>query len=115
MLYSKFSCLPNIWLIVVKTKFRSRVQIVKDDNNEIINRGDSIYQFALFIKLKNLNFYIITNTYIEIDVNVDVDKLNIILSINKHRYVDENIEIDLEFNKDDVEHDDEENKKKNSE
>jgi hypothetical protein len=55
----------------VKTKFRFRVQIVKDDNNEIINRGDSIYQFALFIKLKNLNFYIITNTYIEIDVDVD--------------------------------------------
>jgi len=71
MLYSKFCCLPNIWLIVVKTKFRFRVQIVKDDNNEIINRGDSIYQFALFIKLKNLNFYIITNTYIEIDVDVD--------------------------------------------
>lgn len=80
--------------------------------NEIINRGDSIYQFALFIKLKNLNFYIITNTYIEIDV--DVDQLNIILSINKHRCVNENVEIDLEFNKDDVEHDDEENKKKDS-
>jgi hypothetical protein len=96
----------------VKTKFRSRVQIVKDDNNEIINRGDSIYQFALFIKLKNLNFYIITNTYIKIDV--DVDELNIILNINKHKCIDENVEIDLEFNKDDVEHDDEENKKKDS-
>jgi hypothetical protein len=41
------------------------------------------YRVALFAELENLDFYVIKNTYI--DVDVDVDELNIILSISIHR------------------------------
>jgi len=72
----------------VKTKPKSHVQVVED---EVIG-GDDVFQMdelvdayrvALFVELENLDFYVIKNTYI--DVDVDVDELNIILSISIHR------------------------------
>ena len=72
----------------MKTKPKSHVQVVED---EVIG-GDDVFQMdelvdayrvALFVELENLDFYVIKNTYI--DVDVDVDELNIILSISIHR------------------------------
>ena len=72
----------------MKTKPKSHVQVVED---EVIG-GDDVFQMdelvdayrvALFAELENLDFYVIKNTYI--DVDVDVDELNIILSISIHR------------------------------
>jgi rubrerythrin len=72
----------------VKTKPKSHVQVVED---EVIG-GDDVFQMdelvdayrvALFAEIENLDFYVIKNTYI--DVDVDVDELNIILSISIHR------------------------------
>ena len=72
----------------MKTKPKSHVQVVED---EVIG-GDDVFQMdelvdayrvALFAEIENLDFYVIKNTYI--DVDVDVDELNIILSISIHR------------------------------
>jgi hypothetical protein len=62
------------------------------------------YQVAPSTKLKNPNFCIIENSYIE----VDVDEINVILSNNANREVDD--EINHDFNKeDDVVYDNDEN------
>jgi hypothetical protein len=95
----------------------SRVLIVEDGNNEVIE-GDDVFQMdelanpyrvAPSIKLENPNFHVIKNTYIE----VDVDELNVI-SINKSNR-EANDEINHDFNKeDDVVYDDDENVEKDS-
>lgn len=51
------------------------------------------YRVVLFTELENLDFCVIENTYI------DVDELNVILSIDKHRESNNDDEIDIEFNK----------------
>jgi hypothetical protein len=68
-------------------------------------------KFASSTKLESPNFYVIKNTY----VNVDANELNVILSICIYKEIDDDDESDLEFNKeDDVGHDNEENKKEGS-
>jgi len=95
----------------------SRVLIVEDSNNEVIE-GDDVFQMdelvnpyrvAPSIKLENPNFHVIENTYIEVDV--DVDELNVISSNKANREADD--EINHDFNKeDDVVYDDDENVEK---
>jgi len=107
------------WLSIVKTKSKSRVQVVEDDKDEVIG-GDDVfqmdklvdpYQVALFTELENPYFCVIKNTFIDIDV----DELNIILSTGRHRENNNDDKIDIEFNKeDDVGHDDEENEEEDS-
>jgi len=73
----------------VKTKPRGRVKVVQDDNDEL-NVGDDIfqlgelvnpYQVAPFNDLEeNLNFHIVENIFI----NVDVEELNDSLSSSGH-------------------------------
>ena len=66
-------------------------------------------KFASSTKLESPNFYVIKNTY----VNVDANELNVILSICIYKEIDDDDESDLEFNKeDDVGHNNEERKKK---
>jgi len=61
------------------------------------------YWVSLFTKLKNLDFCVIENIYID----VGVDKLNVKLSTGRHRENNNDDEIDIELNKeDDVGHDD---------
>jgi len=53
--------------------------------------------------VRKSNFHVTKNTY----VDVDVDKINIILCTSRYIEMDEDDEIDLDFNeKDDVRHDD---------
>jgi hypothetical protein len=97
----------------------SRVLIVEDGNNEVIE-GDDVFQMdelanpyrvAPSIKLENPNFHVIENTYIEVDV--DVDELNVISSNKANREADD--EINHDSNKeDDVAYDDDENVEKDS-
>jgi hypothetical protein len=52
-------------------------------------------------RVRKSNFHVIKNTY------VDVDEINIILCTSRYIEMDEDDEIDLDFNeKDDVRHDD---------
>ena len=64
-----------------------------------LTRVDSGYFLcpAPFTELENPNFYVIENTYIEIDV----EELSVILNNNAYRKVDEDDEIDHENNGDD--------------
>ena len=78
----------------MKTKPRSYVQVVKDDNNKVIG-GECAFQLDelvdpyrvfLFTELgNNLNFHVNKNIYIY----VDVDKLNDILSTSEHIKINE--------------------------
>jgi len=53
--------------------------------------------------VRKSNFHVTKNTY----VDVDVDEINIILCTSRYIEMDEDDEIDLDFNeKDDVRHDD---------
>ena len=65
------------WLSIVKTKPRSRVQVVEDDNDKVIWE-DYVFQMD---ELVHLNFCVIENIYIDFDV----DQLNIILSTGRHK------------------------------
>ena len=77
------------WLSIVKTKLRSHVQVVQDSNDELIT-GDDIFQLdglvnsyraALSNDLEeNLNFHVVENTL----VDVDVEELNDVLRTNGH-------------------------------
>jgi len=56
-------------------------------------------------RVRKSNFHVTKNTYIDDDV--DVDEINIILCTSRYIEMDEDDEIDLDFNEeDDVRHDD---------
>jgi len=58
--------------------------------------------------VRKSNFHVTKNTYV--DVDVDVDEINIILCTSRYIEMDEDDEIDLDFNEeDDVRHDDDKN------
>jgi hypothetical protein len=73
----------------VKTKPRGRVKVVQDDNDEL-NVGDDIFQLGELVNPyrvapfndleENLNFHIVENIFI----NVDVEELNDSLSSSGH-------------------------------
>jgi hypothetical protein len=75
----------------VKTKLRGLVKVVQDDNNEL-TVGDDIFHFGELVDPyrvaasndleKNSNFCIVENIFVDIDV--DVDELNVVLSSNAH-------------------------------
>jgi len=77
------------WLSIVKTKLRGHVQVVQDSNDELIT-GDDVFQLdelvdpyraALSNDLEeNLNFHVVENTL----VDVDVEELNDVLRTNRH-------------------------------
>jgi len=63
------------WLSVVKFKSRSLVQVVENGNNEVIGRDDVFqmdelvdpYRPPPYTKLKNPNFHVTKNTYVDIN------------------------------------------------
>jgi hypothetical protein len=80
----------------VKTKLRGIVEVVPDDNNEL-TVGDDIFQLGELVDPyrvapsndleKNSKFCIAENIFVDIDV--DADELNVVLSSNAHTKVDE--------------------------
>jgi len=63
------------WLSVMKSKSRSLVQVVQDGNNEVIGGDDIFHMDELvdsyrpppYTKLKNPDFHVTKNTYVDID------------------------------------------------
>ena len=91
------------WLFIVKTKPRSRVQVVQDGNDEVI-AGDDVFQLDELVNpcrvasstdlKENSNFCIVEITFVDVDV-----ELNDILRTNEHTKVnkdDDNDEINVE-------------------
>jgi len=88
--------------VKIKSRSRFQVEVDGDVNDEVIKRNDVFqmneliesYQVILSTELKkNSNFNVTENIYI------DIDELNIILSISKYRKVNKDDKIDLEFKK----------------
>jgi len=88
----------------LKTKPRGHVEVVKDENDES-NIGDDVFQVSDLVDLyrvaplidleENINFYIFDNIF----VDVDTEKLNVVLSSKRQAQVDEddyNNEINVE-------------------
>ena len=87
------------WFFIVKTKLNThvKVEVIEDDNNEV-SKWDDVFQIDVIVvsyrvtpsnELKNTNFHIVENAYID----VDVDEWNYILSTSRHYEVEEDDEI----------------------
>ena len=87
----------------MKTKPRGLVGSVQDRNDEL-TAGDDVfqlgelvapYQVALSNDLEqNSNFCITNNIFVDVDVDVDAEKLNDILSSSGYTHVDEDDDSD---------------------
>ena len=92
------------WFFIVKTKLNSHIEVEVngDDNNEVFKWDDVFqidvivvsYQVTPFNYLKNTNFHIVENAYID----VDVDEWNYISSTSRHYEVEEDDEIKKTLN-----------------
>jgi len=89
------------WLSVLKTKSRSRVEVVQDENEDTSVR-DEIFQVSELVELyrvapsidleENSNFHVFDDSLVDVDAN----ELNIILSSSGQTNIDEDNDIHFE-------------------
>ena len=91
------------WLSVLKTKPRGRVEVVQDENEDTSVRDEVIqvselvepYRVAPSIELEeNSNFRVFNDSLV--DVDVDVEELNVVLSSSGQANIDEEDDIHIE-------------------
>ena len=92
------------WLSVLKTKLRSRVEFVQDENEDISVRDKVFqvtnlveqYRVALSIDLEeNSNFHVFNGSLVDVDVDVDAEELNVVMSSSEQAHVDEDDDNDI--------------------
>jgi hypothetical protein len=91
------------WLSVLKTKPRGRVEVVQDENENTSVR-DEVFQVSELVELyrvapsieleENSNFCVFNDSLV--DVDVDAEQLNVVLSSSRQANIDEEDDIHIE-------------------